>query len=194
MRSLWYWLTAFYPRKMPSDARAYQDFKRILINHFGVPNEPQVWITVSGQITSAHPQTVRLAWGKIANAAKRLSIHKVTKDLTLNSRKELQAKLEAAARKQIEIREYLQKLFTANPSYFLGVLKDTEGCVEFFVDDLMEIYEDEASAQDWSNFVKNQAIQENESRMQRANGNQNEAGEPKAQPEQVSPPPAPNAG
>src|ERR1700676_1799373 len=93
--ALWYWLTALYPRRMPTTEAAYDRFKLILVQYFGVPNEPQVWVTVAGQITSAHAQSRRLAWGKIANAAKRLTINKIAQISTNAARKELDAKLHA---------------------------------------------------------------------------------------------------
>ncbi len=98
-----YWLhrlTPWLPRKLPSTQAEYDDMKRILLEAYNVPDEPQVWALVAGHITSTPAHVMRKPWGHIANACKRLAINKLAQDNKVAAINELKAKLEELTLKE----------------------------------------------------------------------------------------------
>lgn len=72
LTKLYYRLTAYVPRKIPSTPDEYQTLVHVLINAYGVPDDPKSWATVAGHLTSVPATKLRYPWGSLANAAKRL--------------------------------------------------------------------------------------------------------------------------
>jgi hypothetical protein len=44
------------------------------VNAYGIPDEPQIWVLVAGQISSHDRFKLRMPWGHIANAAKNMGV------------------------------------------------------------------------------------------------------------------------
>ena len=100
---LWYQLTAYLPRLLPTTPEQYERLKHVLIHAYGVPDEPPVWILVSGQISSVPAQKIRLAWGLIANAAKRMQINQFMRECSKPARRAIEEKLMAEMLAQSEL-------------------------------------------------------------------------------------------
>ena len=80
LNKLYYLLTTYIPRKLPTTPLEYARFKDILVDAYGVQNDPIAWITVAGQVTSTQTNKLRKSYGAIANAAKRLEINKLASE------------------------------------------------------------------------------------------------------------------
>lgn len=72
-----YLLTAYLPRRLPTNPDEYERFKLVLVGAFGVVDEPKTWITVAGHVRSVDAKRIRCPWGHIANAAKRLTVNEL---------------------------------------------------------------------------------------------------------------------
>ena len=96
IKKLYYKLTYFLPRPIPKTEYDYEKFKDILIQYFGVKNDPKSWMTVAGQITSTPSEKMYKSWGKIANCAKRLDINKLAHDHKTQAIKDLNELLKKA--------------------------------------------------------------------------------------------------
>ncbi len=104
---LYYLLTAYVPRKLPSDEWEYDDLKGILIKYFGLKqDDPKTWLTVAGHIQSTPTYKMTCSYGLLANVAKRLTVnklaqeHKILETARLNAL--LQAKMEEEAKRMQE--------------------------------------------------------------------------------------------
>lgn len=75
LKKLFYRLTAYVPRKLPTTELEYAQFKDVLIGYYDVPDNPKSWMTVAGHICSTTPERLRKPWGNIANCAKRLDVN-----------------------------------------------------------------------------------------------------------------------
>lgn len=71
---VYYHLTAYVPRKLPTDQAEIVAFKETLQLYFGLDDRHDVWLTVYGQITSTPATKLRKSYGEIANAARRHSV------------------------------------------------------------------------------------------------------------------------
>lgn len=97
---LFYHLTCYVPRRLPTTEDEYSRFKTVLVDAYGVPNEPNIWTMVAGQVTSTDPHRLRKPWGKIANACKRLAINELAMKHKYAALQELQARLEGAIKRE----------------------------------------------------------------------------------------------
>jgi len=102
MFKLYYLLTAYIPRKLPTTPLEYAQLKDILVDYYGVPNDAAAWITVAGQITSTQANKLRKSYGAIANAAKRLEINKLASEQKAVEMARFQDKLEKELKAYVE--------------------------------------------------------------------------------------------
>ena len=159
---LWYHLTAYLPRRLPDTPQKYERMKRVLIHAFGLPDDAPVWALVSGQISSQHPHKLRMAWGNIANAAKRIGINNLAQDQRKAAMNELQARLSEATAKHSTLMAGVEKLFTDHPDIFKDVLAGDPDALDVLCDQAATLFPDQAaSPEQWAAFIKNQAVQKN---------------------------------
>ncbi len=97
---LWYHLTAYVPRLLPATQDEYERVKAVLVHAYDVPDEPQIWVLVAGQIVSHDPYKRRKAWGHIANAAKKLRVMNLAMGHKHAALEELNAKLKDAIERE----------------------------------------------------------------------------------------------
>lgn len=91
-------LTASYPRLMPRTDQEFSELRSNLVNHFGLEDRPDVWLTVCGQIAGQPITTRRISYKRLATAGSRLDINalvKKQKDIEIGK---LHARLEEIAR------------------------------------------------------------------------------------------------
>lgn len=89
-------LTAKLPRRMPITMDEFESLKLDLIQGFGLKDEPNVWITVAGQIISQRATQVKITYRDLVNVARRLDINKIAHDQRALALEKLQAKLKEA--------------------------------------------------------------------------------------------------
>lgn len=99
---LYYLLTAYIPRKLPATQEEYDALKSILVDCYGVPNEPTTWIVVSGQINSTPAHKLRKSYGNIVNTVKRLEINMLAQRDKNNQLMALNEKLKSAVERESE--------------------------------------------------------------------------------------------
>ena len=102
MKRLYYRLTAYWPRPLPTSPREFKHLLHVLHHYYDVPREPQALAVIAGVICSTQPTQVTKAWGHIANAAKRLKINKLANDLKLEAIAALESRLAELAKTQSE--------------------------------------------------------------------------------------------
>lgn len=102
MKKLWYLLTGWFPRRMPQSEADFLVMRSVLIEIFGVKDEPATWATISGQIGSSAPTTIRKPYNDLANAAKRLRINAIAQSFKMKAVKELEQQLAERALKEAE--------------------------------------------------------------------------------------------
>lgn len=98
MKELFYWLTTYLPRKIPTDSVSLSRLKHILMKYYNVPNQADCWLTIYGQLHSIPAIRLRKSYGHLANAAKRLAINKLVQEEKLLEIKKLEARLEEIAK------------------------------------------------------------------------------------------------
>ena len=96
MSALIYRLTPWFPRKLPTTKEEYEHMKAVLIKAYGVQDDPRVWATVAGHISSVPSFKIRVAWGSLANCGKRININELAQFFRQQAVTELQTKLEKA--------------------------------------------------------------------------------------------------
>jgi hypothetical protein len=99
-----YRLTAWFPRLLPTTQTEIDQLKQILVQHFGLKDDPRVWCTVLGQICSVKPTSIRKPYSHLVNVAKRLDINKLANDL----------KMVEIERLQVMLQEKLKEMADAN--------------------------------------------------------------------------------
>jgi hypothetical protein len=93
---LFYLLTAFVPRRLPATEYEFCHMQDVLVDAYGVTNEAKVWATVCGHMTAVPSTKIRISWGKLATAAKRLEINMLINSHRQRAGEELQKQLIAA--------------------------------------------------------------------------------------------------
>lgn len=101
-RQAFYTVTKYYPRPLPRTETEYLAMCHILMQFFGLEDDPSVWTTVSGQITSVPAVKMRKSYGSISNAAKRLRVNYIAHQHKLVAMKALEDRINQAALKMVE--------------------------------------------------------------------------------------------
>lgn len=96
---VYHMVTAYLPRKMPTTYKEFDDLKHILTQYYGLKDEPAVWATVAGQVTSTKPTSLRKPYIFIANAARRLEVNRIAQEHKEFAFRQLQSKLKALEEK-----------------------------------------------------------------------------------------------
>jgi hypothetical protein len=91
---LYYILTAYIPRKLPTTEAEFVVFKDKLLKYYGLPDEPQTYAVISGQIQSTLGHKIRKSYGDIANNVKRLKINALAQCYKMAAHEEFKARLE----------------------------------------------------------------------------------------------------
>ena len=105
IKQIYYQLTAYIPRPIPTTVEEYEEMKEIFMRYYGLENSAPIWATVAGQICSTPATNLRKSYGSIVNAAKRLAINKLANDQKMLAIEGLQnmlkAKMEQVAKEQV---------------------------------------------------------------------------------------------
>lgn len=96
-----YVLTAYVPRKLPTNEKEYDKLLDVFEHAFGVPvDEPAAYVAIAGHIRSVPGTKIRAPWGNIANAAKRAAlVNEYANRQHQLGMEVLQKKLEAAVKR-----------------------------------------------------------------------------------------------
>jgi hypothetical protein len=105
LTKLYYQLTGWIPRPLPTDQESYEKMKVILKDAYGVPDELQVWGLLSGLITSTPPHRLSKSYQRIANCCHRLSINKLAVENKAKVMEAMQKQLEDKIRAEAEKEE-----------------------------------------------------------------------------------------
>ncbi len=100
LTAAYYRLTAHYPRLLPRSEEEVNKLKTILVQHFGLKDEPQVWTAVFGQMCSVKPTSVRKPYSHYVNVARRLDINNIANGLKGLEIMKLQVKLQEKLKEQ----------------------------------------------------------------------------------------------
>ena len=100
LKKIYYHLTAYIPRRLPSSEAEFMKLKDILINYYDVLDEPQTYHMLAGQITSVPATKIRKPYGELANAIKRLKINSLAQCYRIYAQKEMEAKMASLAEEQ----------------------------------------------------------------------------------------------
>lgn len=79
LEKTWYRATAWVPRRLPENDEAFYELIWVMTNVFDIPAEPDVRITIVGQVTSTQPNKMYRSYLSIANAAKRMNVNRVAR-------------------------------------------------------------------------------------------------------------------
>lgn len=119
LERLYYRLTRKLPRLLPSNDLEYARLKDILAQAFDLRDEPAVWATVSGIVSSTPATKVRRPLSDMVNAAHRLDVNKAAQNDKLVQIKRLEVQLqEATDRRSKEMQIEMDKReaeLAANP-------------------------------------------------------------------------------
>src|SRR5258708_3271739 len=99
---LYYRLTAWIPRPLPTSQEDIPRLKHIFIQAFGLEDSPQVWYTIFANMASVKSTSSRVSYGSLATIARRLEINKVLQDQKALEHGVHLAKLQAEAEKALE--------------------------------------------------------------------------------------------
>jgi hypothetical protein len=99
----YYHVTAYVPRRLPTNQWEFVEFKRRLIQYYGLEDRHDVWLTVCGHVTATPATKLRKSYGSIANAAKRLQVNKTAHDQKTVAIQALQVILEETSRRISEM-------------------------------------------------------------------------------------------
>lgn len=103
LKRLFHKVTSPLPRRLPSTTEEFERLRDTLSKYYGLDkDDPNVWITVSGQITSTPATSVRKSYKDIANAAKRLNINLIAHTYKTVAIATLNAKLEEKMKQTVE--------------------------------------------------------------------------------------------
>src|SRR6267154_557410 len=95
----YYKLTAWYPRRLPNTPEKALALKDLLQKNFDLPDRPDVWLTVYGQMTSVAPSKIRISYQRLVNAGLRLDINGVVHFQKQVENERLMAKLQSQIEK-----------------------------------------------------------------------------------------------
>lgn len=98
----WYILTAYVHRPLPITEAEFLFFKDVMIEAYGVKDEPVSWHCIAGNIGSIKATKMRAPWGAIANTAKRLSVNKLAQSYRAKAQKDLEDRLKVLQEAEIE--------------------------------------------------------------------------------------------
>lgn len=157
---LFYHLTAYLPRRLPATELQLEHFKRVMTQFYGLPDEPQVWVLVSGQITSTPSHRLRKAWGHIANSAKRININKLSQEWASDSRAILKAMVQQSVAQQVDFTKQIVDLLRLDPARAAAIVEGTPEAAWPLADKFMEANPGMGDRDDWTNFVRSVAVQD----------------------------------
>lgn len=78
---IYYRLTIYLPRPIPTTIEEFMSLKDLLIKYYGLEDRPDVWFTVASQMTAGSPFSVRRSYVYYVNIAKRLPTNRLVKDV-----------------------------------------------------------------------------------------------------------------
>lgn len=98
----WFIATAYFPRRLPKNEFEFLRFKDVLVEAYGVKDEPVSWHCVAGNIGSTPAVRLRRPWGELANTAKRLGINQLAQSYRAKAQKDLEERLKVLQEAEIE--------------------------------------------------------------------------------------------
>lgn len=101
LTKLYWFASQALPRKLPETKEELDQLKSILTQFFGLEDEPAVWATVCGQITSTEATSVRKSYRSMVNAAKRLRINLIANNEKVIAYAALKRRLEETTLKVV---------------------------------------------------------------------------------------------
>lgn len=123
---LYYKVTAYIPRQLPTTTDEIEDLQWILVKYFGLENDPAVWMNVMGDITSTPRTTTRKSLALLANVGKRVIINKAAHDFQVLEHNKLMDKLK---KKVAETSEAIRREDESNGRDVSSGALDMEGHV-----------------------------------------------------------------
>lgn len=104
-KKLYYHLTAYIPRKLPTNETEFMVFKEIMLKYYGVKDEPQTYHIIASQIQCTPGHKLRKPYGHIANQVKRVKINAIAQCYRIAAQKEMEAQVAILMKKQAEAEE-----------------------------------------------------------------------------------------
>lgn len=102
LTKLYYHLTAYVPRKLPTTEAELLAMVEILKSAYGVKDEPQTYAMLAGCITSTPNHSIRRSYGYIVNSIHRLRINALAQSYRIAAIEELKYKVEQAVKQEVE--------------------------------------------------------------------------------------------
>lgn len=99
----YYYLTIALPRRLPRNMDEYSSMQVILLQYYGLKDDPMVWAIVADRVQSPKPTSIRISYRSIVNPTKRVFTNKVAQDFKLLAYAEINARLEAQAKETAEV-------------------------------------------------------------------------------------------
>jgi hypothetical protein len=90
---LWYHLTAYVPRKLPTTEAEFLAFRDILLKYYDIKDEPQSYAVLAGQIQGTPGHKIRKPIGHIANHIKRVKINALAQCYRIAANQQLEHNL-----------------------------------------------------------------------------------------------------
>ncbi len=103
---IFYRLTSRIPRRLPQTKEEYEHLKYVLIQYFGLAEDPTTWYTMASEITGTPRHQLYRSYRGLANVGIRFAyVNAVAQDFKQLAGMEIQANLEKKAKELIKDEE-----------------------------------------------------------------------------------------
>lgn len=83
MKKLFYILTAWFPRRMPTTEKEFKQLKLLLTKIFHIPSDEKTWIIIASHIESIKPPSCRISHWFIVKMVRRFYINQLLHDIKI---------------------------------------------------------------------------------------------------------------
>jgi len=98
----YYQITASLPRNLPTTDQEFEKMRKVLIENYGLTNDPAIWATICGHIGGTPKVELKRSYGYLAKAGKRVGVNALAYKQGQLAVNELQDKLKEKVLKIVE--------------------------------------------------------------------------------------------
>ncbi len=102
MLNIYYLLTAYLPRRLPSTKEELARLREVLVNHYGLEDRSDIWLTIFGNLSSRPATSLWFYYGQLNAVGRRMDINKLVHQEKLIEIKKLEDRLEELTKKAKE--------------------------------------------------------------------------------------------
>lgn len=138
---IYYLITAYLPRKLPSTKEELSHIRYVLTHYYGLEDRSDIWLTIFGNLTSRPAISLWFYYGQLNAVGRRMDINKLLHQEKLIEIKKLEDRLEELT-KRAQVDEQNRATMQKGTPDLQGNLQSVQGSEEGVVSnpELIRLY------------------------------------------------------